>query len=104
MIGSLGIGGSQAFVMNIYRKIDKSKIQFDFVVDSPEYVYYVSEIENMGGKVFYSPKFNGKNYFEIKRFWRNFFEKHKEYKVFHSHVRSTWKEIITAVYMLQKIF
>ena len=29
MIGSLGIGGSQTFIMNIYRKIDRNKVQFD---------------------------------------------------------------------------
>ena len=32
MIGSLGIGGSQAFIMNIYRKIDKTKIQFSNIL------------------------------------------------------------------------
>lgn len=88
MIGSLGIGGSQAFIMNIYRKIDRNRVQFDFIVDSPEYIYYVPEIERMGGRVFYFPKFNGKNYFVIKRFWTQFLEEHKEYRVLHSHVRS----------------
>lgn len=88
MIGSLGIGGSQAFIMNVYRKIDRNKIQFDFIVDTPENNYYVSEIENLGGKVYYFPKFNGKNFFEIKKFWRLFLEEHREYQVLHSHVRS----------------
>ena len=88
MIGSLGIGGSQAFIMNIYRKIDRDKIQFDFIVDSFEGNYYVNEIKKMGGRVFFSPKFNGKNYFKVARFWKNFFIQHKEYKILHSHVRS----------------
>ena len=88
MIGSLGIGGSQAFVMNIYRKIDRDKVQFDFIVDSPEYDYYVTEIKKLGGKVYYFPKFNGKNYLEIRRFWKQFLKKHKGYHVLHSHVRS----------------
>lgn len=88
MIGSLGIGGSQAFVMNIYRKIDRNRVQFDFIVDSPENNHYVDEIERMGGKVYYFPKFNGKNYFKIRRFWTHFLEEHKEYQVLHSHVRS----------------
>lgn len=88
MIGTLEIGGSQAFIMNIYRKIDRNKMQFDFIVDSPKYAYYVPEIKSMGGKIYYFPKFNGKNYIEIKKFWKDFLDKHKEYKVFHSHVRS----------------
>lgn len=88
MIGSLGIGGSQAFIMNIYRKIDRNRIQFDFIVDSFENNYYADEIEKMGGKIYFFPKFDGKNYFKIKRFWQLFFTQHKEYKILHSHVRS----------------
>ena len=88
MIGSLGIGGSQTFIMNIYRKIDRNKVQFDFIVDSPENDYYVKEIKNLGGKVYFFPKFNGKNYFQIRTFWKQFLKKHREYRVLHSHVRS----------------
>lgn len=88
MIGSLAIGGSQAFVMNLYRKIDRSRVQFDFIIDSPEGDYFVEEIKKLGGKVFCFPKFNGKNYPEIRKFWAHFFEEHKEYRVLHSHVRS----------------
>lgn len=88
MIGSLGIGGSQAFVMNLYRKMDRNQIQFDFIADSRDNAYYAREIEELGGKIFYFPKFNGTNYFKIKSTWKNFFSDHKEYKILHSHVRS----------------
>lgn len=88
MIGSLGIGGSQAFVMNIYRKIDKTKIQFDFIVDSTGEDTYSNEIKQLGGRIFYFPKFNGKNYFKIRKYWKSFFKEHKEYHILHSHVRS----------------
>ena len=30
--GAMNIGGAETLIMNIYRKIDKSKIQFDFLV------------------------------------------------------------------------
>ncbi|MGN0183691.1 MAG: glycosyltransferase family 1 protein [Aristaeellaceae bacterium] len=88
MIGSLGIGGSQAFVMNLYRRIDRNRLQFDFIVDTPERNNYAGEIAEMGGKVYCFPKFNGRNYFEIRRAWRRFLEEHREYRVLHSHVRS----------------
>ena len=88
MIGSLGIGGSQAFVMNIYRKIDRSKMQFDFIIDHPEYDYYVNEIEEKGGKVFRFKTFKGKNYFSMIKEWDIFFSSHPEYKILHCHVRS----------------
>ena len=62
-IGQLQFGGSQAFVMEIYRKIDKEKVQFDFVVFTNEKSGYYQEIIQLGGRVFESPQFNGRNYF-----------------------------------------
>ncbi|MBQ2960354.1 MAG: glycosyltransferase family 1 protein [Oscillospiraceae bacterium] len=90
MIGSLGVGGSQTMILNIYRNIDRSKMQFDFVVDhtDPYHSYFVEEVKAMGAKVYTMPGFNGANAAEIKREWNNFFYLHPEYKVLHSHVRS----------------
>ena len=87
-IGLLQFGGSQSFVMEIYRKIDREKLQFDFVTFPNEKSGYYQEIIQLGGKVFESPQFNGRNYFEFITWWNQFFSLHPEYKVFHSHVRS----------------
>ena len=88
MIGSLEMGGAQTMVMALYRAIDKEKMQFDFIVDSDRENVFAGEIEKLGGKVFRFPKFNGKNYGQIRSVWKNFFREHPEYKVLHSHVRS----------------
>ena len=49
----LASGGQEAFIMNIYRAIDKSQVQFDFFTPfcctNPD---LRREIENLGGKVF----------------------------------------------------
>ncbi|MBQ8472248.1 MAG: glycosyltransferase [Bacilli bacterium] len=87
-IGSLNIGGSQTMIMELYRNIDKKKIQFDFIIDKEE-KYFQKEIESLGGKVYVLPNYNGKNHFLYTRAWDDFFENHKEYKIIHSHVRST---------------
>lgn len=88
MIGTLGIGGSQSFVMNLYRNIDRNNIQFDFIVDHPNLDYYVNEIESLGGKVYYFPTFTGSNIVQVIKVWNQFFKEHPEYKIMHSHVRS----------------
>ena len=44
-------GGTQALLMNIYRKIDRTKVQFDFLVVYKEKQFYDDEIEKMGGHV-----------------------------------------------------
>ena len=43
-IGSLNNGGSQSIIMNLYKNIDSSKIQFDFIVDRKDELYYLDEI------------------------------------------------------------
>ena len=88
MIGSLNIGGSQAMIMNLYRNIDREKIQFDFILDHPEQLYFADEVRKLGGKIYFMPTFNGKNIFQVKRAWNSFFEEHTEYRILHSHVRS----------------
>lgn len=87
MMGSLEMGGSQAMVMSLYRAIDRSKVQFDFVLDCDTNIF-AEEIAQLGGRIFRLPKFNGRNFGEIRSAWRNFFENHPEYKILHSHIRS----------------
>lgn len=88
-IGNLNVGGSQTMIMELYRNIDRKKIQFDFIVDKKNDIFFKSEIEKLGGKVYFLPNYTGKNHFEYKKAWNDFFLEHKEYKIIHSHVRST---------------
>lgn len=91
MIASLGIGGTQAMIMNLYRKIDRSKIQFDFIIDhseSPKHTYFADEIKKLGGKIYVMPTFKGSNILEIVKAWNQFFKEHREYAILHNHVRS----------------
>lgn len=45
-------GGIESFLMSYYRKINKQKIQFDFLCNTHEKIAYEQEIKSMGGKVF----------------------------------------------------
>ena len=88
MIGGLDVGGSQAIVMNLYRHIDRSKVQFDFVLDHPKERFFEQEIISLGGKIYNMPSFNGKNLLFLIKQWTLFFQEHPEYHVIHSHIRS----------------
>lgn len=88
MIGSLDIGGSQTMVMNLYRNIDRTKIQFDFIIDHPQERFYAEEIESLGGRIYTMPTFLGSNILQVRKAWNTFFKSHPEYKILHSHVRS----------------
>lgn len=88
MIASLNIGGSQSFVMNLYRNIDREKIQFDFIIDKPDETELKDEIESLGGRVYVLPTFKGINILEVRKAWDNFFFDHPKYKILHTHSRS----------------
>jgi len=88
MIGSLNVGGSQSLIINLYKNIDRTKYQFDFVIDKPNETYYKNLIESMGGKIYVMPSFNGINFSQIRKSWKEFLLSHREYKILHSHVRS----------------
>jgi len=48
------VGGLETYVMNIYRNIDRNKLQFDFLKMSST-MAFEDEIEGMDGKVLYVP-------------------------------------------------
>lgn len=99
-IGSLNTGGSQTMIMEIYRKIDKSLVQFDFVVDRKEELLYSDEIKKLGGKVYiFDEYYKGINHHKYIKQWKDFFKQHKEYKIIHCHVRSVGKIVLKTAKM-----
>ena len=84
----LARGGSQTMVMNLYRAIDRSIIQFDFVVFMDSDNSFYDEIISLGGKVYKLNKLTFINFFKFLKEWISFFKHHSEYRIIHSHVRS----------------
>ncbi|MEO1773006.1 hypothetical protein JZO67_004989 [Enterococcus sp. 665A] len=52
--GRMGLGGAETFMMNLYRKMDRSKVQFDFLIykDFVSVKDYHKEVEKLGGRIF----------------------------------------------------
>ncbi|KRM20132.1 glycosyltransferase [Ligilactobacillus hayakitensis DSM 18933 = JCM 14209] len=77
-------GGTQALLMNLYRKIDRTKVQFDFFVEYLDREFYDDEIEKLGGKIYYNNVRKDKN---IIKFERNLEKvlKSGKYKIIHVH-------------------
>lgn len=89
VFGALNRGGAETMIMNIYRNIDTSKIQFDFIIHTKEKCDFTNEIVNLGGKIYSVPAYRGLNHFAYKKAWKDFFHEHPEYKIVHGHMRST---------------
>lgn len=79
-------GGAETMVMNYYRAIDKSKIQFDFMVHRQERGAYDDEIEAMGGRIFRMCPIYPQNLFRYQQMLGEFFDNHPEYQILHSHM------------------
>ena len=52
---SLTLGGLETTVMNYYRNINRSKVQFDFLITSEHRDYYEDEAISLGARVFRRP-------------------------------------------------
>ncbi len=89
VIGVMDRGGAETMVMNLYRAIDRSKIQFDFLVHEQREGDYDAEVRQLGGRFFRLPRFNGVNARAYRRQVRAFFAEHPEYRVVHGHIGSS---------------
>lgn len=90
VIGIMNRGGAETMIMNLYRNIDREKIQFDFVENSSKPAVFDDEIQALGGKIYRCPHYNGKNHVIYIRWWKDFFAAHKgEYPIVHGHLGST---------------
>jgi len=89
VLGDLDPGGTEVMIMNLYRYIDRTKVQFDFIIHMQEQCYFKTEIEQLGGHVYHVPRFYGFNIIQYRKAWKEFFALHRDYKAVHGHVGSS---------------
>lgn len=84
--------GLENRLMDIYRNIDRSVIQFDFMTNRTEAGAFDEEILRLGGRVFHMSRIAPKSFFKYIHELKCFFKAHPEYKIVHSHLNtlSTW--------------
>ena len=85
IVGGMNMGGIENFLMNIYRNIDREKVQFDFFIHNDVEAIFENEIRNLGGKVFKIPHITKSGHMNYIKNVREFFRGHKEYQIIHSH-------------------
>lgn len=88
VVTSMDVGGVETLLMNIYRNIDREKVQFDFLVHRAKEYIYNDEIRRLGGNIYWLCHISVANLFEYTRNLKHFFNEHKEYKVIHSHLNA----------------
>ncbi len=88
VLGRLNRGGAESMIMNLYRSVDREKVQFDFVIHTKEHCEFTDEVTELGGRIYSAPRYNVKNHLTYKKWWNTFFKTHPEYKVIHGHMYS----------------
>ena len=86
IIGKAVQGGVDTLVLNYYRHIDRSKVQFDFFMDGFGSALYDDEIRALGGRVFKLPPYEKGMRANLRQF-REILGANK-YKIVHSHMNS----------------
>lgn len=85
--------GRMSVIMNVYRKIDRHKVQFDFLATDYGHLNYADEIKKLGGKVILLPE----NKLSLENI-KNLFEQvmlHTHYTYIHYHALSKWGRCIS---------
>lgn len=83
-VSAMDHGGIEHFIMNLYRKIDRDKVQFDFIYRVACPCAFDDEIRSLGGRIYRCPS-PDRHPFRSMRFYGEFFKQHPEYRVVHEH-------------------
>ena len=89
VLGTTNLGGAESRVMELYRALDRDKVQFDFLVHTDREGQYNEEIRSLGGRIYSVPRFRGYNILSYRKALRLFFREHNEFVAVHGHMTST---------------
>lgn len=83
VLSSLDRNGTETFIMNVFRCIDRSKIMFDFLIFTESTVGYYQEALSLGAHIYRLPP-RSKGFFSYMTNLRNFFKQFAhDYKCIH---------------------
>lgn len=85
VVGGMNKGGTETMLMNIYRKVNRDRIQFDFLYFTDEETYYDKEIIELGGKIIRIHKMRFIHMFDFISNISQVINSNGPYKVVHAH-------------------
>lgn len=84
VLGNTGMGGTQAFVLNLIKNLDLNRFQVDLAVDTEKPNGIGEEVRSLGCHIYRLPYFKVYNYPSYVRAWHHFFRTHP-YDIVHAH-------------------
>lgn len=108
VFGTLGRGGAESRIIDLYRHMDRTRVQFDFVVHyeadetgnrcptSEELLkvrqpdFFDAAVTELGGEIYAVPRFKGVNLVDYRKAWKRLLEEHAgTWKMIQGHMTST---------------
>ncbi|EEL48456.1 MULTISPECIES: glycosyltransferase family 1 protein [Bacillus cereus group] len=86
IVSGMNRGGAETMIMNIYRHIDRKRVQFDFVSHRMEECDYDEEIRSLGGRIFYLPSIGNSNPVSYVKNLRGLIKKQGPFAAVHAHM------------------
>ena len=87
VVAKMERNGYESRIMDIYRNLDKEKVQFDFYTHRKEHGDFDDEIISMGGVIYYNDAISPFHFFRYLKELDSFFETH-QYSIVHAHLNS----------------
>ena len=84
-VSNMDRAGIETMLMNYYRRIDREKIQFDFLVNKTKPGAYDDEIRALGGNIYVSPGLSPWKLPAYIRFMKALLRDHPEIRILHGH-------------------
>ncbi|MFR1659857.1 hypothetical protein [Gallintestinimicrobium sp.] len=72
VLGTTGLGGAESRVMDLYRNIDRERVQFDFAVHTSKKDILTKRLKRFGGHIYRLPRFQVYNWIPYRTAWRSF--------------------------------
>lgn len=88
VLGNTRRGGTQAFIMNVLRNIDREHYQIDFAINNDFEGGWGPEMRSLGSEIFITPIFKIYNWLSFKKFWASFLSSH-HYDIVHGHTTNS---------------
>ncbi len=86
VVGQMNRAGIENLLMELYREIDRTKVQFDFYTFHREAGQFDEEIRSLGGRVYYNDAISVKNILTLPKRIEAFCRANPEYKIIHAHM------------------
>jgi len=88
VVHGMDCGGTENIIMNLYRNIDRTKVQFDFLVHTHKKCFFDDEIVSLGGNIYHVPYYKIININSYINSLKELFASHKEWHIIHGHLGS----------------